>query len=527
MFINLKRILKERVDIVILFIFFLIVVLSRIPYTSKFLYQLDSVNYALAFNNFNISLSQPQAPGYIFFVALGKIINILFNNPNTSMIFINIVFSILTVFLIYFLAKQMFSREIAVVTSILLIFNPIFWFYGEIAMIYITVALFAALIAYTSYQLLRGDDKFLYISSIVLGLSGGFRQDLIIFMFPLWLFSIYYRNFNYKKILTALMLLIASTLLWFIPTILLTGGLWKYLQLDHSQIVVGAIQTNSIFFGATLMNQLTMDNELLSSTILGIGVFSIIILLFFTIFNLKRVFTLSNFKNSKMIFLILWIIPAFLFYLLFYIAIPGYTLVYLPVFTILMGYVIINLSWDFNRKFKKISAHNFLLLVIILCVLLGVTQFISPAISGLDYGNIQFEDSNSQYINQSLMEFNPGNTIVFLNYMTDWRKSTYYDPTYETYSYTLVNNTPGTSQVINHYKDHEMSLIEGQKLEIHLNSSTTNIVWLDYDNSEFYKKLQSEVEIKTLILTDGFVVYYSDLKNITNFTVDNITFVKD
>ncbi|MGO9387120.1 MAG: glycosyltransferase family 39 protein [Methanobacterium sp.] len=137
MFINLKRILKERVDIVILFIFFLIVVLSRIPYTSKFLYQLDSVNYALAFNNFNISLSQPQAPGYIIFVALGKIINIFFNNPNTSMIFINIVFSILTVFLIYFLAKQMFSQEIAVVTSILLIFNPIFWFYGEIAMIYI------------------------------------------------------------------------------------------------------------------------------------------------------------------------------------------------------------------------------------------------------------------------------------------------------------------------------------------------------------------------------------------------------
>ena len=324
------------------------------------------------------------------------------------------------------------------------------------------------------------------------------------------------------------MLLIASTLLWFIPTILLTGGLWKYLQLDHSQIVVGAIQTNSIFFGATLMNQLTMDNELLTSTILGIGVFSIIILLFFTIFNLKRVLTLSNFKNNKIIFLILWIIPAFLFYLLFYIAIPGYTLVYLPVFTILMGYVIINFSWDFNGKFKKISAHNFSLFVIILCVLLGVIQFISPATSGLDYGNIQFEDSNSQYINQSLMEFDPGNTIVFLNYMTDWRKSTYYDPTYETYSYTLVNNTPGTtSQVMNHYKDHEMSLIEGQKLEIHLNSSTNNIVWLDYDNSQFYKQLQSEIEIKTLISPDGFVVYYSDLKNITNFTVDNITFIKD
>jgi hypothetical protein len=72
-----------------------------------------------------------------------------------------------------------------------------------------------------------------------------------------------------------------------------------------------------------------------------------------------------------------------------------------------------------------------------------------------------------------------------------------------------------------------MNLIEGQNFEIHLNSSTDNILWLDYDNSEFYKQLQSKIEIKTIILPDGFVVYYSDLKNITNFTVDNITFIKD
>ena len=115
------------------------------------------------------------------------------------MIFISIAFSISTVFLVYFLVKHLFSREIAVVASILLIFNPIFWFYGETATIYITEALFGALIAYTSYQFLRGDDRFLYISSIVLGLAGGFRPDPIIFMFPLWLFSIYYRNFNYIK----------------------------------------------------------------------------------------------------------------------------------------------------------------------------------------------------------------------------------------------------------------------------------------------------------------------------------------
>ena len=173
------RFISKNLDIKILFIIILTVLLTRIPFTSKFLFDGDAVNYALAFQNFNIYLAQPQAPGYIFFVALGKFLNSIFNNPNTSMIFISIIFSILTVFLIYLLVKQMFSIKVAVVASILLIFNPVFWFYGETATIYMGEAFFATLIAYTSYKVLKGsNNKYAYISAFFLGLSGGFRSDL-------------------------------------------------------------------------------------------------------------------------------------------------------------------------------------------------------------------------------------------------------------------------------------------------------------------------------------------------------------
>lgn len=164
----------------------------------------DSVGFALAFKNYDIAIHQPQPPGYILYVALGKVVNVVFNDPNSSMIFISILFSILTVVFIYFLAKQMYSRKFALIASITLVFNPIFWFYGEISAIYMSEAFFATLIAYTSYQVLKGDNRFFYVSAIVLGIAGGFRQNLVFFMLPLWLFCITHKNLNLKRISLAL-----------------------------------------------------------------------------------------------------------------------------------------------------------------------------------------------------------------------------------------------------------------------------------------------------------------------------------
>jgi len=122
--------------------------------------------------------------------------------------------------------------------------------------------------------------------------------------------------------------------------------------------------------------------------------------------------------------------------------------------------------------------------------------------------------------------FNPGNTVVLIETLSDWRKCMYYYPGYETYFFEYYNSSLGATLLSDHYKDHEINTYVGQSMEIHLNSST-NIVWIGDSNSDFFRQLQSKIEIKTIILPDGFVVYYSDLKNITNFTVDNITFIKD
>ncbi|MGO9387099.1 MAG: glycosyltransferase family 39 protein [Methanobacterium sp.] len=409
--------LTKRVDLHILIIFILVILLTRIPFICKYLFDWDSVGYALGFQQFNMALDQPQAPGYIFYVALGKIVNLIFNNPNDTMIFINIIFSIFTVILVYYLAKQIYSREVAVIASVLLIFFPTFWFYGETSTIYICEALFATLIAYTSYQLLKGDDRFLYISTFILGLSGGFRQDLILFMFPLWFFCLVYQDLNYKKIFKALIVLIASIMLWFIPTIILAGGYGNY-SLINQDTLIGSFQSLSIFFGAGIVNQLSMDSRLLSWTVLGIGIISSLILWIFISLNLRRIIKVSNFRNPDLIFMFLWFLPAFLFYLLIYIAKPGYVLTFLPVFSLIIGYVIVNFSFKLNKRFKLVSKNSFVLLLVSIIVFLSVVQFFIPGnVAG--YSVIELKDMNIHYFNESLNEFNPNNTLIFYGYTDD------------------------------------------------------------------------------------------------------------
>jgi len=146
-------------DIFIMLFLTILMVITRLPFTSKFLYEWDSVNFALAFEKYDILLHQPQPPGYILFVGLGKLLNQFFHDANLTMVFISIMFSLLTVIVLYFLGKQLFSRDVAIIGAILLIFSPIFWFYGEIATIYPAESFLAILIAYTSYMEFKNNSK--------------------------------------------------------------------------------------------------------------------------------------------------------------------------------------------------------------------------------------------------------------------------------------------------------------------------------------------------------------------------------
>ena len=102
-----------------------LVTLSRCLFHSHYLYDMDSVNFALGLTHFSPTLQQPQPPGYFLYIQLGRLAQVLFPNANNALVAISILSSITSVLVIYALARVWFGRESACFAGLLFTFSPL------------------------------------------------------------------------------------------------------------------------------------------------------------------------------------------------------------------------------------------------------------------------------------------------------------------------------------------------------------------------------------------------------------------
>src|SRR4030043_321809 len=104
---------EERIrgSILLSGLFFVIIIVTRIPFTSKLLYHWDSVQFALALEKYDIAVHQPHPPGYFLYVMLGRLLNLFIEDANTVFVSISFIFSGLTVVAVYYLGKEVFDRN--------------------------------------------------------------------------------------------------------------------------------------------------------------------------------------------------------------------------------------------------------------------------------------------------------------------------------------------------------------------------------------------------------------------------------
>ena len=544
---------KFRLDFLISLILGLLVVITRLPFTSKFLYEWDSVNYSLAFENYNILQQQPHPPGYLLYVALGKAVNYIFNDPNTSMIFLSVLFSVLSVILVYFMAKDIFSRKVGIISALLLIFNPFIWFYGEIASIYIFEAFFSILIAYSSYKLFKGDEKFIYISALVLGLSGGFRTDILEFMLPLWIFCIWSAGIHYTKIAKCLLTFIVAISLWLVPAVILTGGLESYIHI--LRYTSEAASYTSLLFGASIGQQILNTGVCIIWSLVGLTVMGILITALFLTYhreNLKSK-VISYLKKPLTIFFLLWIIPSFLFYFFIYIVKPGYLLTVLPAVMIILSWIIIRISSYIHINSSKISSKHVLGFILLIYVISNTVYFVYPynlhngeiwetptdkmetnqkVWFGIDVGllydnaKINANDENTQLHIENILNISnsdPQSTIIVIRDITredegfNWRKTMYYLPGYDVY-YLFDHENSGIEGNVSvwHGKNHSYNISKSKLEYIKLNSSTTKIVWVMSNETSFYHEVNDNFGVSGINLSNGMKIYYSHVGNQTS-----------
>src|SRR5581483_6607224 len=207
---------------------FLFTFLTRLPFRTQYLYHWDSVDYALALQRFSLRDFQPHPPGYLFYVALGGIVNRVLNDANAAYVWISIIASALAVLLLYFFISEWYGNHHALWSCLIMATSPLFWFYGEVALPYTLDLAIVILIAWLSYRALQGQSPALWASALALGLAGGVRPQTTIILFPLWLFAVHRQAL--WKIASGILLIALGSLLWFLPLASTIGGIVPYIN---------------------------------------------------------------------------------------------------------------------------------------------------------------------------------------------------------------------------------------------------------------------------------------------------------
>jgi hypothetical protein len=199
--------------------------LSRVPFLSPTLDDIDSVNYALALERFDPTLHQPHAPGYPLEVAASRMVAWFFPEPVVALALVSAIAQALVVVPLHALFTAFGSSPRVVWTAIAVtLCCPVLWLNGgraESDSLGLLAAMSAAaLLIQTPVRPSR-----LLFGSFLAGLAPGARlQSLFLtglpFLRALWKAE--------KGRLLAVAAAILGTVLWVAPVLVASGGVRPY-----------------------------------------------------------------------------------------------------------------------------------------------------------------------------------------------------------------------------------------------------------------------------------------------------------
>jgi hypothetical protein len=314
-----------------------VTVISRLPYRTRMLYNWDAVQFALALREYDVVKHQPHPPGYVLYVALGRLVNAWLGDEAASYVLLAVAASGLTTFVVYFLARTIYDRATALAAATLLAVSPLFWFYGSVALTYAGEALLASTVAYFSFRALSGSRTDAWLGAGYLGLAGGVRQSIIVLLAPLWVLSVVIGTGHLSVLAVGIVILVAAALTWFVPMIWLTGGLDRYLAASRD-LAETVVMPTSIVSGA-FETTLRMSRYVLESVVVGLGPLALVV-------ALVPWYVRRYGWTRRESFLIGWSLPPVLVYTLVHFGQAGYVLTFLPALVIVLSHVLLTALRD-------------------------------------------------------------------------------------------------------------------------------------------------------------------------------------
>lgn len=333
----------------------------RVACRSEFLYHWDSVNFALALEHFDVRLHQPHPPGYILYVALGRLIEALVLDPNASLVWISVVSGVASIGAVYWLGRLVFSRAVGLTAALFTLTGPLPWFYSEIALSYALEFVMVTVFAGLCYLQFTAQPRLWPWSALLLGLMGGVRQNDLVFLFPLWLACLAPLSWSQRG--ASLAVLGGAIAAWLIPMASLSGGvaaLFAAIRGGGGEIMVEA--------GFGSFHQLTLNAARMAIYLFYGTLLAAVPLLWGALqaWRLRHVVL----RDPRTWLFALWIAPAAGFYFLVHLRQHGHIFTFLPAVIILCALASVQLGSSTTRRLDARPA------VVLVPMLVAITNLV-------------------------------------------------------------------------------------------------------------------------------------------------------
>ncbi len=201
---------------------------------SDALWNWDAVDFALGLRSYDLSKYQPHPPGYPIYMLFSKLLSVIARDEVTGLRMTSVLFGAFTVIPFFYLAKQMYGKQTAILSGILLIINPLHLLMSTRVLSDIMGLFFVVLCVYFLYRAAstkheKGKLQDLLWASFLLGIVLGVRISYFPHLF-LWGFVIFTcmrqvqeTRARIRIVVFPLAALLGTTLLWGIGQAIVVG----------------------------------------------------------------------------------------------------------------------------------------------------------------------------------------------------------------------------------------------------------------------------------------------------------------
>jgi hypothetical protein len=478
----------------------LAVTATRLPTRSRYLNGWDGVNFALAMDRFDLGEHRPHPPGHVGYVIGGRLVRLLAKDDNTALVTWNILSAIAAAVLLYslsYLAAPGHKSRHGWIAWVILISSPQFWFYTDVAEIYVSELLTTLLVAYCSIRLLRGEQAYMYGTAAALALCGAFKITAMVFIAPLAAIS--WARAPVKHKWRGLALFVFLLGLWAVP-LLWWANPATYFSLLREQFAAASESTSVITSGSLVALNRNL-RDVAKSLVIGIGLGSTISVLPYLLLSRHRILP----SRRLISFGLLWGAPYLLFFILVHIAKPGYTLPLLPIGCLLIAF------W-YGQEHRR----SIVIALLALQVVLGAWHFgwarpVTGVLSGEGleyrekswsqklltelnvlfiptYHSIRSKDRDISWVVEIVQKEcgeHKGTVVVTDHGLLNWRQSMYYLPN--------AISIGADSFLIASEKEFERS--NSRVLEV---EETCKTFWILPDTSSMMEKLKTQYQVRAV-----------------------------